>query len=230
MLTGATLHVSAKHEETIMKATSSGQPANGRGRLISVLLAEDDALVRSWVRLCLRRTGFRVAAEAASGAEAVELAGRRAVDVLLVGYRLPDRPGTEVVSELRRSGSEAPALLMATETQRNLDDGIEDASEYGPVVTKGNTDELLKALENLRHTIHGRPPRQAGRPAARTALSPRERQVLTLVAAGRTNREISEILGVGEETVKTLLGRTFVKLGARRRAEAVAAAYANGLL
>jgi DNA-binding CsgD family transcriptional regulator len=61
-------------------------------------------------------------------------------------------------------------------------------------------------------------------------LSPREREVLELVAAGATNREVAAALGLGDETVKTLLSRTFAKLGVRRRAEAVSAAHARGLL
>ena len=68
------------------------------------------------------------------------------------------------------------------------------------------------------------------RAPGRGALSPREREVLKLVAAGSTNREIAQQLGVGDETVKTLLGRTFAKLGVKRRAEAVSAAHERGLL
>jgi DNA-binding CsgD family transcriptional regulator len=68
------------------------------------------------------------------------------------------------------------------------------------------------------------------RERGRATLSPREREVLRLVAAGATNRQIAAELKIGDETVKTLLSRTFAKLGVRRRAEAVATAHKLGLL
>ena len=199
-------------------------------RPLSVLLVEDDAMVRSWVRMCLRDSEFRLAAEASSAAEALELVKRRKVDLLLVDYRLPDRVGTELVRELRQQGFIAPALLMTANSERGFNETVRDAGAQGTVLKTGKSDELLGALRSLREGNRPFDLRYPKRQAGRAALSPRERQVLSLVALGRTNREISEALGVGDETVKTLLGRTFVKLGARRRAHAVSAAYARGLL
>jgi DNA-binding NarL/FixJ family response regulator len=116
----------------------------------------------------------------------------------------------------------------------NLEEGFnETAREAGAqatVLKSGRVDELLAAL---RAAIEGddafdsRHPRRA---PGRAALSPREREILRLVAGGATNREIASKLEVGDETVKTLLARTFAKLGVRRRAEAVSAAYSRGLL
>ncbi len=197
---------------------------------LSVLLIEDDAMVRGWVRLCLRDTEFRLAAEASSAAEAVELMKRRRVDLMLVDYRLPDRMGTEFVRELRQEGFAAPALLMTANSERGFNETVRDSGAQGTVLKTGKSDELLAALRSVSEGNRPFDVRYPKRQAGRAALSPRERQVLSLVALGQTNKEISESLGVGDETVKTLLGRTFVKLGARRRAQAVAAAQDRGLL
>lgn len=203
---------------------------SANGRALSVVLVEDDAMVRSWVRLCLRGTEFRLAAEASSAAEALQLVRRRRADLLLVEYRLPDRMGTELVRVLRQQGVSTPALLMTANSERGFNEAVRDAGAQGTVLKTGRSEELLRALRGVsagKQPFDARYPKRA---PGRAALSPREREVLGLVALGRTNREISRTLGVSDETVKTLLGRTFVKLGAHRRAQAVAAAHERGLL
>lgn len=197
---------------------------------LAVLVVEDDAMVRGWVRLSLRSSEFRLAGEAEDAAAAVALCVRRAPDLLLVDYRLPDMVGTELLRLLRREGVAAPAVLMTANGERGMNEAAREAGAQGTVLKTGKAEELLLALRLVADggdSFDGRHPR---RPAGHGALSPRERQVLELVAAGATNREIAAALGVGDETVKTLLARTFAKLGVRRRAEAVSAAHARGLL
>src|SRR5439155_13156101 len=84
---------------------------------LSVLLVEDDAMVSGWVRMAFESTEIRLAGVAASAAEALALAARRQVDVLLVDYRLPDGRGTELVRDLRLKGVSAPALLMTANAE-----------------------------------------------------------------------------------------------------------------
>jgi len=214
-----------------MEKARGSQSANGdAARPVSLLLVEDDAMVRGWVQLCLRGTEFRLAAVASSAAEALELAQRRKLDLYLIDYHLPDRVGTELVRDLRQAGSTAPALLMTANSERGFNETVRDAGAQGTVLKTGSREELLKAMRNLKEGDRPFDSRHPKRLPGRAALSPREREVLRLVALGRTNREISVALGVGDETVKTLLGRAFVKLGARRRAQAVAAAHERGLL
>ena len=196
----------------------------------SVLLVDDDAIVRSWAELSLRGSEFRLAGAASSVAEAVELVERRRPNVLLVDYRLADGVGTELVRELRRVGVDAPALLMTANRREGLNEAAREAGAQGTVLKTGKGDEVLAALRVVAEggrTFDSRHPR---RPPGRAALSPRERQVLGLLATGATNREIAAALAVGDETVKTVIARTFAKLGVRKRAEAVATAHANGLL
>ncbi len=197
---------------------------------VSVLLVEDDPMVRSWVRLALQGSEFRLAGEAATAAEALGLADRRATDLLLVDYRLPDAVGTELVRELRRQGVGTPAVLMTANVERGFNEMAREGGAQGTVLKTGKAEDLLVALRTAyggEHAFDGRHPR---RPPGRAALSPREREVLRLVAAGATNVEIAAALDVGSETVKTLVARTFSKLGVRRRAEAVSIAHSNGLL
>lgn len=197
---------------------------------VGVLIVEDDAMVRGWVRLSLRSSEFRVIGEAEDAARAVELCERRVPGLLLVDYRLPDMLGTELVRELRREGLAAPAVLMTANNERGMNEAAREAGAQGTVLKTGSAEELLLALRLVSDggdSFDGRHPK---RPSGQGALSPRERQVLELVASGATNREIASALGLGGETVKTLLARTFAKLGARKRAEAVSAAHARGLL
>jgi DNA-binding NarL/FixJ family response regulator len=196
----------------------------------AVLLIEDDSMVRSWVRLALQGSEFRLAGEAPTGSEALDLVGRRNPDLLLVDYRLPDMLGTELVRALRRAGVDAPVVLMTANPERGFNEAAREAGAQGTTLKSGSPDELLDALRALaagKSSFDGRHP---ARPAGRAALSPREREVVRLVAGGATNREVADALDVGPETVKTLLARTYAKLGVRRRAEAVAEAQRQGLL
>jgi DNA-binding NarL/FixJ family response regulator len=196
----------------------------------TVLLIEDDSMVRGWVRLALEGTEFRIAGEASSADEGRELALRRRPDLLLVDYNLREAVGTELLRDLRRGGLAAPAVLMTANEARGFNEDARDAGAQGTVLKTGRALELLDALRSVARGEPAFDARHPPRPPGRAALSPREREVLRLVAAGSTNKDIATTLGVGDETVKTLLGRTFAKLGVRRRAEAVAEAHKRGLL
>jgi DNA-binding NarL/FixJ family response regulator len=196
----------------------------------AVALVDDDAMVRGWTRLVLEQNGFRVVGEASTGAEAAGVLERRRPDVVLLDYRLPDMVGTECLRGLRHLGVAIPVVLMTAVSEQGLNETAKEAGAQGSVLKTGRAEELVSTLRlvlageptfDLRH-----PPRAAGR----SHLSPREREVLRLIASGATNNEVGVALGVSAETVKTLVARTFGKLGVRRRAEAVSAAHLLGLL
>src|SRR5713101_2456981 len=94
---------------------------------LSVLVIEDDAMVSGWVRLALEDSRMRIAGVATSSAEALELAMRRRIDVLLVDYRLPDGRGTELVRDLRRRGIAVPAVFMTAKTERRCNEAAREA-------------------------------------------------------------------------------------------------------
>ncbi len=136
----------------------------------------------------------------------------------------------ELVKSLRREGDKTPALLMTANNQRGFNEIVREAGGQGSVLKTGSADELLRALRAIVGGGNAFDTRHKRRDPTQSAVSPREREVLRLVAAGARNREVASELGVGDETVKTLLARTFGKLGVRNRAEAVSRAHDLGLL
>ena len=209
---------------------SAGSQARRAPKEISVLLVEDDAMVRDWIRLSLEGTEFRLAGIASSAAEARTLVGRRRPQLLLVDYRLPDGLGTELVRDLRRDGIVASAVLMTANTMVGFNESAREVGGQGSFLKSGQIAELLdtlRAVADGHDSFDGRHPKPE---PGRRNLSPREREVLRLMADGKTNRQIAKALELGEETIKTLAGRAFGKLGVRRRTEAVSEAHRRGLL
>ncbi len=196
----------------------------------TVLVVEDDAMVRGWIRLSLKGSEFRVVGEAASAREASELQQRRLPELLLIDYRLSDGVGTELVRTLRMEGVDAAAVLMTAQHERGFNEMARDSGAQATVLKTGHSEELLNALRQARDGARSFDSRHPARAPGRAALSPREREVLQLVAAGATNPQIADELEIGSESVKTLLARTFAKLGVSRRAEAVSTAHRMGLL
>jgi DNA-binding NarL/FixJ family response regulator len=197
---------------------------------LSVLLVDDDSMVRGWLRLALEHSEFRLAGEASSATEAEQLLERRGPDLLLMDNRLPDGVGTEVLRALRAGGLRTPAVIMTANPQRGFNQTAREAGAQGTVLKTGQVDELLSVLRAVGAGGESFDPRHPSRGPGGAALSPREREVIRLVAAGSTNQEIAAALGIGSETVKTLLTRVFTKLGVSRRAEAVAVAHDMGVL
>ena len=200
------------------------------GRQVGVLVIEDDAIVRAWVRLALESSEFRVAGEATNAEEALAFAERRWPDMLLVDYRLPDLLGTQLVRELRLRGIGAPAVLISARSERGLNEAAREAGIQVTVHKRGNTEELVDALRRAQAGSVEFDPDHPRRPQSEVGLSARERQVLRLVAGGSTNIQAAAELRISVETVKTLLERVYRKLGVRRRAEAVAVAKERALI
>jgi two-component system response regulator DesR len=196
----------------------------------TVGLVDDDAIVRAWVKLTLEGTEFRVVGEAGSAAGAHELLERRRPALLVVDYRLPDERATELVRSLRLEGWDTPVLVITAAAQLGLNEAVLESGAQGVVVKRGDAGELLHAL---RRVAAGEPvldPDHPRRPPGQASLSPREREVLRLAAAGGTNPEIARELQLSTETVKTMLSRVFAKLGARNRTEAATVARERGQL
>jgi len=210
-------------------APAASAPESERQSEVSVLLVDDDAMVREWIESVLEGSEFRVAGVASTAAEGVELAARRNPQLVLTDYRLPDRVGTELVRELRLRGVLARVVVMTANEERGLNELAREAGAQGTVL-KGGSAELLESLRVVSSGEQAFDLRHPQRKEGHVTLSPRERTVLQLVATGQTNAEIALSLGVSSETVKTLVHRIFQKLGARRRAEAVSTAHELGLL
>jgi DNA-binding NarL/FixJ family response regulator len=206
---------------------------------VRVLVADDEPLVRSGLRLILdAEPGLEVVGEAGDGAQAVQLARSLRPDVVCMDVRMPGVDGlraTELVLRL----PDPPRVLVVTTFEHDgyvLDALTAGASGF--LLKRAGADEMVQAVrtvavgqsllypEALRDLVRTRPRAVAGAPA----LTPREREVLGLVAQGMTNAEIATALVVGVETVRTHVASVLAKLQARDRTQAVVLGYRAGLV
>jgi DNA-binding NarL/FixJ family response regulator len=209
---------------------------------IRVLIADDHELVRTGFRKILEsEPGLEVVAEAADGGEAVEAALLHRPDVVLMDVRMPRLDGIEAARTL----SATTRVLMLTTF--DLDEYVFEAIRAGAsgfLLKDTPAEELIRAIRVvadgqalLAPTVTRRlveefaaRPRPAQRPEALADLTPRELEVLGLLARGLSNVEIAAELVVGDATVKTHVARILQKLGLRDRVQAVVLAYEAGLV
>ncbi|GLW06105.1 DNA-binding response regulator [Microtetraspora sp. NBRC 13810] len=204
---------------------------------VRVLIVDDHPIVRDGLRAAFGPVpDIEVAGEAADGAEAVRLAAELAVDVVLMDLRMPGMDGVRAIRLLREA---APAIRVLVLTTFDSDADVLPAIEAGAtgyLLKDAPTAELLRAVRAshrgetvLAPSVAGLLVGQVRRPA-RGALSPRELEVLRLVAGGSTNKEAAARLFISEASIKTHLLHVYAKLDVRDRASAVAEGYRRGLL
>jgi DNA-binding NarL/FixJ family response regulator len=215
--------------------------------MIRVVLADDQALVRGGFRSILEgQDGIEVVGEAADGAEAVEEALRRRPDVVLMDVRMPRVDGIEATRRLQADARFSARVLILTtfdydeyvyEALRAGASGFllksVPARELASAVRTVAAGDALLAPEITRRMIEDyvrRPRPRSAAPPALAELTARERQVLELIARGRSNAEIAAELFLSEPTVKTHVSRILAKLGLRDRVQAVVLAYESGLV
>ncbi|MGC0249793.1 response regulator [Pseudactinotalea sp. Z1748] len=203
---------------------------------IRLLLVDDHPVVRDGLRGQLQtQPDFAVVAEAGTAAEALAVLGRLTVDVVITDLRMPGIDGLELISTISHAHPTIAVMVLTTYDARP---DIDAALSAGARSYLLKDTERARLYEAVRSTAGGRPvlspsvhARRAATPEpAPSPLSAREREVLQLVAAGRTNHQIAAALFLGESTVKTHLQHIYTKLGASDRAAAVAIAYQRGLL
>jgi DNA-binding NarL/FixJ family response regulator len=227
--------------------TSPGEPTPGaRSDQPRVLIADDQALVRTGFRMILAEAGIPVVGEAADGAEAVSGVLRFKPDVVLMDIRMPEMDGLEATRRIlaAQPGSECRIIILTT---FDLDQYVYAALTAGAsgFLLKHVTPEYLVTAIRLvrsgdallapsitRRLVERFAPRDPELPpvhADLSALTPRELEVLRLLARGLSNAELARQLTLSEATVKTHVGRILTKLQLRDRVQAVVLAYQTGL-
>jgi DNA-binding NarL/FixJ family response regulator len=211
----------------------------------SVLLADDQELVRAGFRLILELAGLTVAGEAGDGHEAVELARALRPDVALMDVRMPRMDGIEATRRIGLAGLPTRVLVLTT---FDLDEHVYDALRAGAsgfLLKDVDRDQLIEAVRTVAggeslfapsvvrrlvdHYVE-HPPPELARPPALDELSERELEVLRLVGSGRSNAEIAAELVISVATVKTHVRHVLAKLGLRDRVQAVVFAYEAGVI
>lgn len=205
--------------------------------MIRVLIVDDHPVVRDGLRGVIDgEPDLEVVGEAGHGAEALARIRATPADVVLMDLRMPEMGGVEAIAALRRAAPAARVVVLTTfDTDRDVLPAIE-AGATGYLLKDTPRDELLRAVRAAHRGDAVLSPAVAGKLMGRVrapvaeALSARELEVLTLVAAGSTNRDAARQLFISEATVKTHLLHIYAKLDVRDRASAVAAGYRMGLL
>ena len=210
-----------------------------------VVIADDQDLVRTGFRLILNEAGIPVVAEAADGAEAVSAVLRHRPDVVLMDIRMPEMDGLEATRRIVATHSVSQCRIIIL-TTFDLDQYVYAALAAGAsgfllkhvspeylvsAVRLVRSGDALLAPSITRRLVERFAPEPSGPSvhADLSALTPRELEVLRLLARGLSNSELARHLTVSEATVKTHVGRILAKLNVRDRVQAVVLAYQTGL-
>lgn len=217
--------------------------------MISVLVVDDQPLVRQAVRDILADSGLHVVGEAATGREAVVSAAELAPDVVVMDIRMPDMDGIAATAQICAFRSDAGTRVLILTTFEE-DDYVVAALRAGAsgFIGKGaEPDDIVRAVRTIdagesllsaaatraliERSIRGAtPPMPEAHAEVIARLTAREQEVLRLVAGGRTNQEIAADLSISPHTAKTHVNRIMSKVDARDRAQLVILAYEAGIV
>ncbi|GAB2638350.1 response regulator [Nocardia goodfellowii] len=216
---------------------------------ITVLIADDQAMVRQgFGALLAAQPDISVIGDAPDGKAAVAEAKRLRPDVVLMDVRMPEMNGLDAARAILAAGFDPPVRVLML-TTFDIDDYVYEALSLGAsgfLLKDAPAEELVRAVRvvaegqallaptvtrRLIADVTSRRNHTRAKPTpALASLTPREREVLELIAKGMSNTEIAEALFVAEQTVKTHVSKVFSKLDLRDRAQAVVLAYESGLV
>jgi DNA-binding NarL/FixJ family response regulator len=212
---------------------------------VRVLVADDQALVREGLMTLLESaSGIKPVAAAADGEEAVTLCARHRPDVVLMDLRMPKLDGVQATRKIRAVQPDTEIVVLTTHAdEESILDALQ-AGARGYLTKDAGIAEIARAVHAAANQQTLLDPRVQSRLLAAASassrpapspnalpdeLTPREAEVLSLIARGMSNTEIAAALVVSDATVKTHVNHVFAKIGARNRAQAVHYAYTHGL-
>jgi DNA-binding NarL/FixJ family response regulator len=210
---------------------------------IRVLIVDDHAILREGVRALLQlHPDLEVVGEASNGAEAIEATARLDPDVVLMDIAMPGLGGIEAAIELKKQGRRARILILSQYEDREYVRRLLKAGVSGYVLKKSAGAELANAIRAVHRgglvldPEVARTAMEEGNPAAPGAADPydvltdREKQVLKLVAEGKSNKEVAELLGISVKTAMSHRERVMEKLGLHNRTDLIRFALKAGVI
>jgi DNA-binding NarL/FixJ family response regulator len=206
--------------------------------VIRVLVAEDHAVVRAGLeQLLAGADDVEVVGSAANGEEAVELTGERSPDVVLMDLVMPGVDGIEATRRILELGTGARVVVLTSFSDRNAIMDALDAGAIGYLLKDAEPEELVRGIRAAARGESPLDPKAArellsarAERAPSAELSPREREVLVLLASGLPNKLIAQRLGISEKTVKAHLTNVFGRIGVTDRTQAALWAQREGLV
>jgi len=206
---------------------------------LRILLADDHMIVRQGLRALLERAGFEVVAEATNGQEAVALAEKHKPDVAVLDLMMPTLNGLDAGRQILQSGAKTAIVLLTMQTDEHHVARALRAGIKAYLLKTQASDDLVRAIRDVvrgqvflsdavsRVVVDGY---LSGIAAPEDPLAPREREVLQLVAEGKTSKEIAEILGVSVKTAESYRSHIMDKLDIHETAGLVRYAIRRGLV
>lgn len=206
----------------------------GNDHPIRVLVADDHPILREGVAAILSlQKDMEVAAEAETGAQAVQLYDDLRPDIVLMDLRMPGMNGVEAIEKIRRAHPEARIIVLTTYSGDAKALEAMRAGAAGFLLKSSLRRELLDAIRAVhrgqRH-LHPDVAQDIALHAIEEALSPREVEVLQMIAGGHSNKQVAWRLGVAEETIKSNIKSIFAKLRVSDRTHAVTTAAKRGII
>lgn len=201
---------------------------------LRILVADDHLVYRMGIRsLVGNEPGMKVVGEATDGASAIELYRKLQPDVMLLDLRMPQKGGIDVVQTIRAEFPEARILVVTSyQTEEEIYQVLR-AGALGYILKDMGREMLIEAIQSVQAGMRWVSPtiqRQFAERSVRETLTPREVEVMRLLAKGLTNREIANVFNIAESTVKNHVNSLLAKLDVSDRTEAVTLCLMRGIV
>jgi DNA-binding NarL/FixJ family response regulator len=216
------------------KSLARHSPKAAAGSTLRVLVADDHLVFRMGIRSLLStEPGMKVVGEASDGATAIDLYRKQQPDVMLLDLRMPQKGGIDVVQTVCSEFPDARILIVTSyQTEEEIFRAFR-AGALGYILKDMGREMLIEAIRSVQAGVRWVSPtiqKQFAERSLREALTPREVEVMKLVARGLTNREIARIFNISENTVKNHVNSLLAKLEVADRTEAVTLCLTRGIL